>query len=171
MRINKQLASQLTPSQQQELKNRVDREFGDVPIVREHSWAEPTWAFMGFVDNELVTFLNIVDRQVLADNQPVHFLGLNNVITEPQYRGQGYSSQLIRTALQFMHELDPKACGFLFCADDLVPFYTKFGWKKFEGDVTVCQPSGDKRWSSNAMFYDLTGARSWQSVHLCGLPW
>jgi len=156
---------------QQELNNRADREFGNVSIVREHVWAEPKWVFMGLVDDQVVSFLNIVDRQVLADGEPMHFFGLNNVITEPQQRGQGYSRQLNRVAVEFMIESDPNACGFLFCADDLIAFYSNLGWKRFEGEVTVSQPSGDKRWPSNAMFNDLGGSRSWKSVHLCGFPW
>lgn len=171
MRIEHHLVAELPTDLRLELSNRVDREFGHIPIVREHVWATPTWAFMGFVDDQLVTFLNIVDRQVMADGQPLHCFGLNNVITDPQHRQQGYSSQLNKVAQEFMHETDPSGCGFLFCADDLLSFYKDRGWKKFEGAVTVSQPSGDKSWPSNAMFYDLIGDRSWQSIHLCGLPW
>jgi hypothetical protein len=93
------------------------------------------------------------------------------LITEPLHRSQGYSRQLNQAAIEFMRDLDVNASGFLFCADDLIPFYSALGWKKFEGEVTVSQPSGDKRWPSNAMFYDLSGSRSWKIVHLCGLPW
>jgi len=171
MRIERHLISLLPACRQQELKNHVDREFGSVPIVLEHVWADPTWAFMGFVDDQLVSFLNIVDRQVLADGEAKHFFGLNNVITDPQHRGQGYSTLLNRNAIEFMSESDPNACGFLFCADDLISFYSNFGWKRFDGEVTVSQPSGDKRWQSNAMFYDLSGSQSWKTIHLCGLPW
>lgn len=171
MRTENNLVSQLPASLQQELKFRVDREFGSVSIVRDHVWAEPTWVLMGFIEDQLVSFLNIVDRQVLADGEPVHFLGLNNVITEPEHRGHGYSSQLNRIALDFMLEIDPNACAFLFCADDLISFYSQLGWKKFEGKVTVSQPAGDKIWPSNAMYHDLTGTRSWKTVHLCGFPW
>ncbi len=154
-----------------ELQKRVDREFGDVPIVREHVWAEPTWAFLGFVGDRLVSFLNLVDREVLVDGAPTHFFGLNNVITEPEHRGHGYSTQLNQTAQEFMVESDPAGCGFLFCADELVSFYSKLGWKRFDGEVIVSQPSGDTPWPSNAMYYDLSGGRSWKKVHLRGLPW
>jgi hypothetical protein len=171
MRIERYLAIELPATLQEELEKRADREFGNVPIVREHVWAEPTWAFLGFVDEQLVSFLNIVDREVRADGNPVHFFGLNNVITEPQHRGRGYSNRLNSAAIAFMSESDPDACGFLFCADDLIPFYENLGWKKFAGEVIVSQPSGDKRWPSNAMFYDLSRSRSWMTVHLCGPPW
>lgn len=171
MRIERQLVSELPVYLQTELQSRIDREFGHVPIVREHVWAEPKWAFLGFTESELVSFLNIVDRQVLADDAPMRFFGLNNVISEPQHRGRGYSKQLNKTAVEFMRETDPDACGFLFCADDLIPFYQSLGWKKFAGKVTVSQPSGDKLWPSNAMYFDLSADRAWKTVHLCGNPW
>lgn len=113
MRIEKYLASQLPADVQQELTNRVDREFGGVEIVRSHVWAEPDWVFLGLVDEQIVSFLNIIDRQALADGNPVHLFGLNNVITEPQARGQGFSTQLNKIAVEFMTETDPDASGFL----------------------------------------------------------
>ena len=171
MRIESHIESQIPATLQAELKSRVDREFGSAPIVREHVWAEPTWVFLGLVDEQLVSFLNIVDRQVLADGEPAHFFGLNNVITEPQNRGQGYSRQLNQAATEFMGNTDQNAYGFLFCADALIPFYTKLGWQPFEGEVTISQPAGDKVWPSNAMIYNIAGCRAWKTVHLCGLPW
>ncbi|MBX9671769.1 MAG: GNAT family N-acetyltransferase [Candidatus Obscuribacterales bacterium] len=171
MRIETHLVTDLPADIKQELSDRVATEFGDVPIVREHVWAEPTWAFLGLIDDHLVTFLNIVDRNARADDAPVRLFGLNNVITDPQHRRKGYSKQLNQSAIGFMTEKDPNAFGFLFCADDLIPFYTRLGWRKYQGEVTVSQPSGDKLWPSNAMLYDPANTVSWKTVHLCGLPW
>jgi GNAT superfamily N-acetyltransferase len=171
MRIERKLITELPDTLQNELKKRIEREFGNVPIVKEHVWAEPTWLFTGYIGDQVVSFLNIVDRHVLADGETVRFFGLNNVITEPEHRGQGYSRELNKAAVEFMSELDKSAFGFLFCADNLIPFYTDLGWKRFEGEVTVSQPSGDKLWPSNAMLYTLSCSKSWKKVHLCGLPW
>ncbi len=171
IRIEKHLVSEMSPDLKQELKRRVDREFADVSIVREHVWAEPWLAISGSAEGQLVSFLNLVDRQVLTDDTATHFFGLNNVITEPEYRGKGFSTALNRYAIQVMQETDPQACGFLFCADALIPFYARLGWQKFDGTVTVSQPSGDKLWPSNAMYFDLSGTRHWKTVHLRGLPW
>jgi predicted GNAT family N-acyltransferase len=171
MRIEKYVCSELPPDLRQLLKKIALREFGQVPIVRAHIWAEPDWAIVGFVGAELVSYLNIVDRQASADGAPVHLFGLNNVITEPRHRGQGYSRQLNLYAIDLMAQLDPDACGFLFCSDEMLEFYQRLGWRHFKGQVTVSQPSGDKDWPSNAMLLDTTGRRDWKTVHLCGLPW
>jgi predicted acetyltransferase len=171
VRIEQQFANRLSEALRRDLKRRVDREFGNVPIVQNHEWSEPTWALLGFEGEQLVSFLNIVDRTVQADAESVHVFGLNNVITEPEFRGRGYSKGLNQAALAFMRQTDPHACGFLFCADDLIAFYERLGWKVFGGQVIVSQPTGDKKWTSNAMYYDLLGQRDWQQIHLCGLPW
>lgn len=171
MQIDYYPFNELAVTLKQELRRRADREFGDVPIVRDHVWAEPTWAVLGRVGEEVVSFLNIVDRHATADGVPVHLFGLNNVITEPQHRGKGYSKELNRKFLEFISEADSGATGLLFCADDLIPFYSSLGWKKFAGSVIVAQPSGDKNWPSNAMYYTQNGVQTWKQVNLCGLPW
>jgi len=155
----------------QELQARVNREWGDIAIVQEHVWSEPTWVFLAKVDEDIVSYLNIVDRTVTADDKPQHFFGLNNVITEPAHRGNGYATALNRKALEYMKDTDANACGFLFCADELIPFYQKLGWTQFTGEVTVSQPAGDKRWTSNAMLFDPNGHHQWHHINLCGLPW
>lgn len=171
MEVIRQLVGELTQEEKNDLKSRVDREFAHVPIVREHVWAEPRWILRGMVEGKLVSFLNVVDRIVLVDGMKAHFFGLNNVITEPEYRGKGYSTALNRAALDFMAAEDPAATGFLFCADDLIPFYRMLGWTKFSGEVTVSQPTGDKLWPSNAMYFNSTPKTLGNSVHLQGPPW
>lgn len=158
---------------EQELKERVRREFGHVEIVRTHQWAEPTWTFLGRVQSEIVSFLSVVDRVGEADGKRIRLFGLNNVITDKAHRKKGYSTVLNKLAVDFMRREDPSALGVLFCAEELIPFYKVFGWKKFTGKVTVSQPSGDKVWPSNAMVCT-TAPGPWvapKEIHLKGLPW
>lgn len=171
MRIECHEFAKLAPATKNMILRSVDREFGDVPIVREHIWAEPDWSILGFLNEDLVGFLNVVDRHALVDDTPIHLFGVNNVITEPPFRRQGFSTKLNREFLQFIAELDENGIGLLFCADDLIPFYERLGWKKYFGTVVVRQPNGDKNWPSNAMYYSREGSRSWKTINLCGLPW
>lgn len=171
MRIDCHEFAQLSPAIKKEIFDRADREFGHVPIVREHVWSEPRWSMLGIVNDEIVSMLNIVDRHASADGAAVQLFGLNNVITEPQHRKQGYSAILNRNFLQFIADRNPDGYGLLFCADDLISFYSRFGWTRFDGAVIVHQPSGEKTWPSNAMYYSRTGPRLWKSINLCGLPW
>jgi hypothetical protein len=174
MRVEQYLFDQLPLHLKQELQRRVDREFGAIPIVQEHVWAVPNRAVLGLVDGEVVSFLNIVDRQALADGNPLHLFGLNNVITEPQHRCRGYSRELNQKFLEFIREEDRDAIGLLFCADHSIPFYDSLGWKKFDGKVVISQPTGEKEWLSNAMLYKHNkkiDTSCWREINLCGLPW
>jgi predicted acetyltransferase len=154
-----------------ELAKRVQREFGHVEIVKTHKWAEPTWSFLGWKNDEVVSFLNIIDRQGQVDGKQVQLLGLNNVITEPNHRGKGYSKKLNLAALDFMSKQNPDGLGVLFCADNLMPFYSSLGWEKFSGKTIVWQPSGEKVWPSNCMTYSFGAMAPLGEINLKGLPW
>jgi len=173
MQIVVELASALTAELRGSLQSSIDREFGQIEIVRAHRWAEPTWVVLGYDDDRLVSSLAVVDRHATADDQPLHLMGLSNVITEPAGRGRGYSRRLNAAALELMARQDPASLGMLFCADSLVSFYASLGWQPFRGSVMVSQPAGDRLWSSNCMVHTLGQQRSvaFQQVHLRGLPW
>jgi hypothetical protein len=171
MRIEVLESAKVDKRRQEELAKRVHREFGQVEIVRTHKWTEPTWTLLGFENADLVSFLNIIDRQGEVDRKPAHLLGLNNVITEPAHRGKGYSKKLNQAALDFMKKQDTEALGVLFCADDLLPFYFSLGWKKFLGTTTIWQPTGEKVWPSNCMTYSFGEVTPVKEINLKGLPW
>lgn len=173
MKIQIELAAHLSQTLKDELKSRVDREFGHVEIVRTHVWAQPTWALLGYVESELVSFLNIVDRMGSADGKPIRLFGLNNVITEPGARKLGYSRLLNEAAIEFMKREDSLALGLLFCADELIPFYSRLGWEMFKGRVIIAQPAGEKIWPSNCMTHRLGRGEQvvFEEIHLKGLPW
>lgn len=166
-------SSDLPPLVTRELKARVDREFGHVEIVRNHVWSEPDWVFILKSGDEIASFLNLVDRQGFADGKPMHLVGLNNVITEPTHRNKGFSRRLNKVAIDHMRSMDDNAYGLLFCADELVPFYQKLGWSKFNGKVLVEQPSGEQEWKSNCMLFPLGSSHSRPNlkINLNGLPW
>lgn len=173
MRINIEESRIASKELKTELQARVHREFEDVPIVRNHVWADPDWIITGSLEGRVVSFLNLIDRMAVADKESVHLFGLNNVITESNCRRKGYSLELNKKALSFMKDKDPKAYGLLFCADDLIPFYKKIDWQPFHGAVVVSQPSGKKRWPSNCMIHFLGKAEVFkpEEIDLCGLPW
>jgi len=143
------------------------------PSERDGIRLPSTWVVLGYDDDRLVSSLAVVDRHATADDQPLHLMGLSNVITEPAGRGRGYSRRLNAAALELMARQDPASLGMLFCADSLVSFYASLGWQPFRGSVMVSQPAGDRLWSSNCMVHTLGQQRSvaFQQVHLRGLPW
>ena len=147
-------------------------EFEQYAIVRETEWSTPDWTFLCFEDDALVAYFNLVDRVVRIDGEPVRVAGLNNMVTLPAHRGKGHASRLLRAAQpKWFRELGFQA-GLLLCADSLLPFYSRIGWRKVECPVSYAQPDGSRTWSENAMLLGGEGRLIAKlQLDLCGLPW
>ena len=50
-----------------------------------------------------------------------------SVVTDPQYRGNGYATKVMEKLLQDCHERGKKGVV-LTCKEKLLPFYTRFGF-------------------------------------------
>ncbi len=169
IKISKQNALDL--STKELLNYYTNLEFGHIPIVQEFEWAQPDWSILGFENDELVSFFNIVEREVYFNNVPIQVAGINNVITPVQYRGHGYSTHLLRSTEDFIFkELNCQA-GLLLCADVLIPFYEKFNWYTVHCPVHFAQSDGDKIWKANTMIKTKDKRLLPETIHLNGLPW
>lgn len=78
------------------------------------------------VNNQLVSFLQIFDRTMRINSQPVRFGGIGSVGTHPHHAGKGYASLLLQHAQKVMTQ-EGMAGGLLFTK--IQPFYEKLGWK------------------------------------------
>lgn len=149
----------------------IEKEFGHIQLVQQTQWSNPNWTLFWLVDNKLVSFCNIVLRDVLIDGKMVEVAGLNNVITPKEHRGNKYSSILLGAFESFIfNDLDLTA-GVLLCSDDLVPFYKKLNWYTVECPVYFEQPIGKKQWEANIMFLTKGNRLNPTSIDLNGLPW
>jgi GNAT superfamily N-acetyltransferase len=102
----------------------------------------------------------------------VRVAGLNELVTFPAHRGRGVASRLLReTEAQWFESLGAQ-CGLLLCADALLPFYSRLGWRKVDGRVSYGQPDGPKIWAANCMLLDpFRKVALARDIDLCGLPW
>jgi predicted GNAT family N-acyltransferase len=75
-------------------------------------------------DNELIAF-----SRVLSDK--VYKAFIFDVIVRKDYRGQGLGEKLIEMALNHPELKNVKSFE-LYCKDEMVPFYEKFGFKKVD---------------------------------------
>jgi predicted acetyltransferase len=152
----------------------TEREFGWVPVVKKYTWSKPDHTVMLInSENKILAFYNIVERECRFDGSVVRVSGINNLITPVKHRGLGYGSELMsKSANLFFNDLGAEF-GLLLCADNLIPFYERFGWFKTRSRVIFDQPGKRKGlWQANIML--LSGED--MSVHpdeidLCGLPW
>lgn len=172
MRIEAARCAELPAAEWERLEEIAEGEFGEYTLVRETTWAQPDWCYRAFDGAELAVFHNVVLRTVRVDGAEVRAAGLNNMITLPAFRGRGAATRLLsETQPRWFQELGAEI-GLLLCADALMPFYARLGWRKLDARVTYDQPAGCRIWSANCMVLDrkgLIGAP--RGVDLCGLPW
>ena len=146
-------------------------EFEKYAIVRETEWAEADWTFLGFEGGELVAYFNLVDRVVQFDGVPVRVAGVNNMVTMPAHRGRGHASRLLREAQpQWFASLGFEA-GLLLCADALVSFYERLGWRTVSCPVVYAQPDGEWTWKASCMVLEREPIVTEHRVDLRGPPW
>lgn len=148
----------------------IHEEFGHIPFVTETHWAPPDWTILIKENKEILTFLNIVIREVHFDGKKVKVAGINNVITPKKYRKKGHASSIMSEAQNFIFNQLKIEYALLLCADSVIPFYNQLGWYSIDSKVYFEQPSGLKLHNSNTMVLSNKIINP-QSIHLKGLPW
>jgi predicted GNAT family N-acyltransferase len=163
--------SSLSPFIKDTLNQYIQAEFGHIPIVQETTWATPDWTILQTENNAIVTFYNIIEREVLLDGSPYKIAGINNVITPPSFRGKGYSSQTLTNTTSFLFDDLQSDHALLLCADAMIPFYNRLGWYTVNSTVYIEQPSGRKVWTANTMLLSPGQAVTPAVIDLQGTPW
>ncbi len=162
---------QLPDDVRQLLNDYIHAEFGHIPIVRETTWAKPDWTLLYKKEDAIVSFYNIVERDILIDGKSCKVAGVNNVITPSTFRGEGYSTKLLNETTPFLFDKLQATHGLLLCADAMIPFYQRLGWYTVNSEVYFDQPSGRKRWAANTMLLSPDKAIMPAVIDLQGLPW
>lgn len=163
----------LPEARRRELAAAARDEFDRFPIVRETTWATPDWSVLGTVEARLACFYNLVLRTVRFDGEAVRVAGLNNLIALPAHKGKGYASRLLRETGTLWFETLGAHCGLLLCADALVAFYERLGWRSVPSTVRFSQPGlPTQTWAANCMLLhpDMRPAIP-DEIDLDGLPW
>lgn len=165
--------SELPASLKDFINTRIHQEFGHIPIVQQYSWAEPDHTILLMAESgDVLTFYNIVLRQCRFDDDPRLIAGINNFITPQEHRGAGYGTDVMKEAAGILFEELSVEYGLLLCADELVPFYSRFGWYKVNSQLYFDQPDGRKQWQANIMLLSRNGNIIFpEKIDLCGLPW
>ncbi len=137
------------------------------------SWASPQWSVLLWDEDELVSRVGLITREIISNGEKKTIGGVGGVMTHPHKQGKGYASQALgKTAEIFNSELSV-AFALLFCRPQLVEFYKRFNWQPFDGLVSVEQPEGKIEFSANgAMVLAIKEAAPLRGVlDLHGLPW
>jgi aminoglycoside 2'-N-acetyltransferase I len=140
------------------------------------------WVDIVFADADLRVFVRegdgvachvgIFRREITWNGRKVRTGGIGGVATREDCRGRGYASIALDAAIRTLKDEGATDFGLLFCEPIKVPFYTRRGWKPFEGEIYADQPQGRVRFEAIAPYvYDIKRALRHGVIDLCGLPW
>ncbi|KAL0477726.1 hypothetical protein AKO1_005238 [Acrasis kona] len=83
----------------------------------------------------IISTARIFHRDMYLNNNTVKFGGIGEVCTKKQHRGEGASKLVLQKIVDTMRKKNVQI-GSLHCGDNLIPFYSKFG---FEGvNISTC---------------------------------
>lgn len=137
------------------------------------AWASPQWSILLWEQDELVTHVGLLVREIIQDGKLQRIGGLGAVATHPARQGKGFASQAMRAAAQWFDRDRAVPYALLFCRPNLIPFYERLLWKPFMGQVFVEQPEGKIQFTVNeTMVLDVREQAPLSGVlDLNGLPW
>lgn len=137
------------------------------------TWASPQWSVLLWEEDELVSRVGLVVREITSNGETKTIGGIGGVMTHPDRQGKGYASRAMREAAKLFNEELGVAFALLFCRPHLVEFYKRVQWKPFQGLVFVDQPLGKIEFSVNgAMVLDVKEQAPIHGVlDLNGFPW
>jgi aminoglycoside 2'-N-acetyltransferase I len=140
---------------------------------RSLTWAPPQWSVLLWDEDELVTRVGLVVREIEQDGVIKRIGGIGGVMTHPARRGQGLAGLALQEAAQRFNADLQVAYALLFCRPQLIALYERYGWKLFQGALFVEQPHGRIAFSEhNPMTLDIREPAPRQgSIDLRGLPW
>lgn len=99
-------------------------------------------------DAYLVGYLNLVNIHFMIDHELLYGFGIGNVCSS--VKGHGYGGKIIEFANDFI--LKKESFGLLFCKNNLVDFYIKYGWKLVIKEKVI---SSERFSQINTMIYNL----------------
>jgi len=142
-------------------------------VWRDIASAAPSRRIIVTQDEEIVAAAGILWRNARLDGEPVLIGGLGGVMTMPKLQGNGLGLIAVKAAMKALARDRQPAFSLLFCEDKNAGFYSRMGWKRFDGEVTVDQPAGQMIYRiMSVMVASLGGQAPLRgNIDLCGLPW
>ncbi len=102
-------------------------------------WERHSQCVIGWDGDAVLCYVGLILRNAKWNDRAVKVGGIGGVKTHPAARGRGLASAAIRLALDFFHDQGNVDFVLLVCEPHLVPFYERFGWRTFPGELLVTQ--------------------------------
>jgi GNAT superfamily N-acetyltransferase len=168
LRIDIKTVSDLTPELSDSIQRAHEREFRNDSMV----YSSPQWYLLGYLHDELVVQVGVLQRTIAINNKPLLIAGIGFLITEPQHRGRGFATELMKQTDVFVGDELELPFSLLTCKPRLETFYSGMGRKVVNSPNVFTQPTGNRGCGGLIMIKECGGI-SWPegSIDLCGLPW
>lgn len=136
-------------------------------------WGPLEWMALGYLDDELVTILGLLRREILVGTEKLWVVGVGGVATHPARQRRGLSTRLLQASETFMREKLTASFGLLICGQNRLLFYEHVGWRHVADELFFMQDG--KRYPIRdvpVMILPLSQF-NWPSgeIDLCGSPW
>lgn len=96
--------------------------------------------------NGAIAYLNIVKTSIIYNDIEEKVLGVGNVCVDKKYSGQGIGQLIMGICNYYLSSYEKRSI--LLCKSNLVKFYEKSGWIKYEGEVYI----NDIKYKGELMF-------------------
>jgi GNAT superfamily N-acetyltransferase len=177
MKIEFAAADQLSAKQKESLKQLRAAVYPAAALAtligKDITWASPQWSVLVWDEDELVSRVGLVVREIISNGESKTIGGIGGVMTHPDRQSKGFASEAMREAVRHFDEWET-AYALLFCGSRLIEYYKRLGWKPFEGSIYVEQPrKGKIEFSANnAMVLDVKESAPLNgTLDLNGWPW
>jgi hypothetical protein len=141
---------------------------------RQIEWSTPEWCVRVWGERgELLSYIGVYLRDGLYDGRQIRIGGVGNVKTHPAARGRGFAGLGMRRALEFFGQQPDVAFALLVCEPRLFDFYSRLGWREFQGRLLVQQQQAATEFTFNqAMIHPVREEGPiLGTIDLCGRPW
>ncbi|HEY9422237.1 MAG TPA: GNAT family N-acetyltransferase [Thermoanaerobaculia bacterium] len=164
--------AELSDTERAALADMSRQAFGPDSWVRQYAWVKPDWRFILLLDRVPVSHVKVTEGIGLVGGEVRKLAGIGGVMTLPAFQRHGFASRLLDRAEDFIFYELGRDLGWLFCLEELVPYYARRGWRLVEAQVTVEQPSGSLVWPEKAMALPRPG-EEWRQepVEVRSFPW
>jgi predicted acetyltransferase len=168
LRIDIKTVNDLTLELSDSIQHAHEREFGSDSMV----YSIPQWYLLGYLQDELVAQVGILQRTITISNKPLLIAGISFLVTEPQRRGRGFATSLMEQAAVFSRDKLELPFCLLTCKPRLESLYSGMGWRTVSEPNTFVQPTGNRSCGGIIMVNECRG-KLWPEgkINLCGLPW
>jgi predicted GNAT family N-acyltransferase len=135
-------------------------------------WSDVDWHIIVRIGEELVSHVEIVERDARVGRDQIKLAGIGGVLTLPEWRGLGLAQAGMQKTQEFMCEELAVDFGLLMCDREMVPYYSRLGWVEVDGPLIYDQPQGKVYFDDAVMIFSCKG-RAWPDgiIDICGYPW